>query len=155
MSALQTLMKTVSVDCKLNFEDNNDGTFKCLDLGDNIGSFAYHPDLQKDIVETSAAYKVQEKAKPNVVADAAVATPVAPTAAPVQVAKGPALKKINYRGTDYRYSYKLNPASGLPFGYIFYQINDLYGEAEPVGYTGVSKKGMPSGDISTAKPDWA
>jgi hypothetical protein len=69
--------------------------------------------------------------------------------------RGPALKKINYRGTDYRYSYKLNPASGLPFGYIFYQINDLYGEAEPVGYTGVSKKGLPQGDISVAKPEWA
>jgi ribA/ribD-fused uncharacterized protein len=158
MSALQTLMKTVSVDCKLNFEDNNDGTFKCLDLGDNIGSFAYHPDLQKDIVETSAAYKVQEKAKPNVLTAAATAAAAVPSAAvpsAAQLPKGPALKKINYRGTDYRYSYKLNPATGLPFGYIFYQINDLYGEAEPVGYTGVSKKGMPSGDIFTAKPEWA
>ena len=162
MSALQTLMKTVSVDCKLNFEDNNDGSFKCLDLGDNIGSFAYHPDLQKDIVETSAAFKVQGiAAGPKVVAEAgpAVEVSAAPVAAPVaavpQVQKGPALKKINYRGTDYRYSYKLNPATGLPFGYIFYQINDLYGEAEPVGYTGVSKKGLPQGDIFIAKPEWA
>ena len=189
MSALQTLMKTVSVDCKLNFEDNNDGSFKCLDLGDNIGSFAYHPDLQKDIVETSAAFKVQGTAAgpkvqgtaagpkvqgtaagpkvqgtaagPKVVAEAgpAVEVSAAPVAAPVaavpQVQKGPALKKINYRGTDYRYSYKLNPATGLPFGYIFYQINDLYGEAEPVGYTGVSKKGLPQGDIFIAKPEWA
>lgn len=162
MSALQTLMKTVSVDCKLNFEDNNDGSFKCLDLGDNIGSFAYHPDLQKDIVETSAAFKVQEKPVAPKAAAAKASEPVAavvasgPVAAPVAAAqKGPALKKINYRGTDYRYSYKLNPATGLPFGYIFFEINDLYGEAEPVGYTGVSKKGMPSGDIFTAKPDWA
>jgi hypothetical protein len=183
MSALQTLMKTVSVDCKLNFEDNNDGSFKCLDLGDNIGSFAYHPDLQKDIVETSAAFKVQGTAAgPKVQGTAAgpkvqdkVAAPkvqeaevaagpaggagsAAAVAAPVPVPvvpKGPALKKINYRGTEYRYSYKLNAATGLPFGYIFYQINDLSGEGEPVGYTGVSKKGLPSGDISTTKPEWA
>ena len=167
MSALQTLMKTVSVDCKLNFEDNNDGSFKCLDLGDNIGSFAYHPDLQKDIVETSAAFKVQGTAAGPKVQEAAVAAGPAggagsAAAAPVAVAapvplvpKGPALKKINYRGTEYRYSYKLNAATGLPFGYIFYQINDLSGEGEPVGYTGVSKKGLPSGDIFTAKPEWA
>lgn len=164
MSALQTLMKTVSVDCKLNFEDNNDGSFKCLDLGDNIGSFAYHPDLQKDIVETSAAFKVAgpKVAGPNVQSKALPAGPIGgsgveaapPPPAPIAL-KGPALKKINYRGTDYRYSYKLNPATGLPFGYIFYQINDLYGEAEPVGYTGVSKKGLPQGDISVAKPEWA
>jgi ribA/ribD-fused uncharacterized protein len=163
MSALQTLMKTVSVDCKLNFEDNNDGSFKCLDLGDNIGSFAYHPDLQKDIVETSAAFKVQGTAAgPKVAgpkvqeAGGAGSAAAVAVAAPVPlVPKGPALKKINYRGTEYRYSYKLNVATGLPFGYIFYQINDLSGEGEPVGYTGVSKKGLPSGDIFTAKPEWA
>jgi hypothetical protein len=163
MSALQTLMKTVSVDCKLNFEDNNDGSFKCLDLGDNIGSFAYHPDLQKDIVETSAAFKVQGTAAgPKVAgpkvqeAGGAGSAAAVAVAAPVPlVPKGPALKKINYRGTEYRYSYKLNVATGLPFGYIFYQINDLSGEGEPVGYTGVSKKGLPSGDIFTEKPEWA
>ena len=158
MSALQTLMKTVSVDCKLNFEDNNDGSFKCLDLGDNIGSFAYHPDLQKDIVETSAAFKVQEKVAAPKVQEATVAAPVAaPVTAPVaEVAKGPRLKIIkDYRGSDYRYSFKLNPATGIPYGYTFFPINDEYGEGEPVGYTKVSKKGLPLGEISPEKPEWA
>jgi hypothetical protein len=172
MSALQTLMKTVSVDCKLNFEDNNDGSFKCLDLGDNIGSFAYHPDLQKDIVETSAAFKVQEKVVAPKVQEAAVAPKVqeaavapkvqeaavaAPVAAPVpQAEKGPRLKIIkDYRGSDYRYSFKLNPATGIPYGYTFFPITDEYGEGEPVGYTKVSKKGLPLGEISPVKPEWA
>ena len=157
MSALQTLMKTVSVDCKLNFEDNNDGSFKCLDLGDNIGSFAYHPDLQKDIVETSAAFKVQTKIMPMAV-EPKVQAPVPSSevaAAAAQKPLAPALKKIIYRGTDYRYTYKLNPATGLPFGYIFFPINDLSGEGEPVGYTGVSKKGLPQGEIIPTKPEWA
>jgi ribA/ribD-fused uncharacterized protein len=163
MSALQTLMKTVSVDCKLNFEDNNDGSFKCMDLGDNIGSFAYHPDLQKDIVETSAAFKVQEKAAPKVQesvgpaggAGAAVAA-AAPAAPAAPAARGPRLQIIKgYRGADYRYNYKLNPATGIPYGYTFYPINDEYGEGEPVGYTKVSKKGLPLGEISPEKPEWA
>ena len=59
INSLQTLMKTVAVDCMLNYEDNKDGTFKCLNLGDSIGSFAYHPDLQKDIQETEAAFRVK------------------------------------------------------------------------------------------------
>ena len=165
MSALQTLMKTVSVDCKLNFEDNKDGSFQCLDLGDNIGSFAYHPDLQKDIVETEAAFKVAPKAAVVAAVEAASAAPSAaapqvpqaPSAAQQapQVPKGPALKKLAYRGTEYRYTYKLNPATSLPFGYIFYPIDDITGAGEPVGYVNVSKKGLPSGDISTEKPAWA
>jgi hypothetical protein len=158
-------MKTVSVDCKLNFEDNNDGTFKCLDLGDNIGSFAYHPDLQKDIMETSAAFgTVKGKvAAPVAAAEAPEAAgPAGGAGAEVaaapqvpQVPRGPHLKIIKgYRGADYRYTYKLNPATGIPFGYIFYPINDEFGEGEPVGYTKVSKKGLPQGEISPEKPEW-
>jgi ribA/ribD-fused uncharacterized protein len=44
IGSLQTLMKTVAVDCELNYVDNNDGSFRCLNLGDSIGDFAYHPD---------------------------------------------------------------------------------------------------------------
>jgi ribA/ribD-fused uncharacterized protein len=57
LTSLQTLMKSVAVDCELNYVDNNDGSFRCLNLGDSIGDFAYHPDLQKDIAETEAKFK--------------------------------------------------------------------------------------------------
>jgi ribA/ribD-fused uncharacterized protein len=59
IGALQSIMKSVSVDCELNQIDN--GTdISCLSMGDSIGSFAYHPDLQKDIKETEAKYKVSK-----------------------------------------------------------------------------------------------
>jgi hypothetical protein len=54
-------MKSVAVDCRLNFKDNNDGTFRCMALGDSIGDFAYHPNLQKDIQETEARFKIQPR----------------------------------------------------------------------------------------------
>jgi hypothetical protein len=40
-------------------------------------------------------------------------------------------------------------------GYTFFPITDEYGEGEPVGYTKVSKKGLPLGEISPVKPEWA
>jgi len=87
INSLQTLMKTVAVDCTLNYEDNKDGTFKCLNLGDSVGSFAYHPDLQKDIQETEAAFKVKGAAAPL-----ALAAPV-PVPRPLAVVK-PSVKPL-------------------------------------------------------------
>lgn len=59
IGALQNIMKSVSVDCELNQIDNG-SEIACLSMGDSIGSFAYHPDLQKDIKETEAKYKVSK-----------------------------------------------------------------------------------------------
>jgi ribA/ribD-fused uncharacterized protein len=80
IGSLQTLMKTVAVDCQLNFADNNDGTFRCLALGNSVDDFAYNPDLQRDITETEAKFKVE----------APVAAPIAPpVAAPISVMAPP------------------------------------------------------------------
>jgi ribA/ribD-fused uncharacterized protein len=61
IGGLQNIMKSVSVDCELNQIDNG-GDISCLSMGDSIGSFAYHPDLQKDIKETEAKYRVSKVA---------------------------------------------------------------------------------------------
>jgi ribA/ribD-fused uncharacterized protein len=103
ITSLQTLMKSVAVDCELNYVDNNDGSFRCLNLGDSIGDFAYHPDLQKDIAETEAKFKRPAPAAPAAPAPAAPAAPVAePAAKPNAVAEqavlpepeGPAVSQI-------------------------------------------------------------
>ena len=60
ISSLQNLMKSAAVDCELNFEENNDGTFRCFALNNSIGSFAYHPDLQQDIEETRGRYMLKK-----------------------------------------------------------------------------------------------
>jgi hypothetical protein len=84
IGSLQTLMKTVAVDCQLNFADNNDGTFRCLALGNSVDDFAYNPDLQRDITETEAKFKVQGEVP---LAAPVVARPLAiePVAAPVPI----------------------------------------------------------------------
>lgn len=93
IGALQNIMKSVAVDCEMNFADNNDGTYRCLNLGDSVGDFAFHPDLQQDIEETEARFKKRpaagaaEAAPPPAVA-AAVMVPLAPppAAAPLALA---------------------------------------------------------------------
>jgi hypothetical protein len=135
LNSLQTLMKSVAVDCQLNFQDNNDGTFRCMALGDSIGDFAYHPDLQKDIQETEARFKV------------APSVPVVPV---VPVVPGP--KKILYKGKGYYYKLHTN-TKGEPLGYIFYNKEDP-GLTSPIGYVlaNVSNK-MPTGEILPVPAD--
>jgi ribA/ribD-fused uncharacterized protein len=85
LSALTAAMKSVAVDCELNFADNNDGSFRCLDLGESVGDFAYHPDLAEDIKETEARFR---KVKPAAAATgkAAGAGAFAPPVAEVALA---------------------------------------------------------------------
>jgi hypothetical protein len=129
LNSLQTLMKTVAVDCQLNFSDNNDGTFRCMSLGDSIGDFAYHPDLQKDIQETEARFKV------------------AP-AAPVEVAQAAPvkLKRLRFKKTNYYYTTKMSP-DGNVLGYLLYSMEDPELK-NPVGYVLPDPETLlPTGDI--------
>jgi hypothetical protein len=155
IGALQTLMKTVSVDCSLNFKDNNDGTFRCLSLGDSIGDFAYHPDLNKDIKETEARFKTEAPGLPLTVAPVAPPAAIAATiegtaasmAAPIPVAAPikPKPKKITYRKKDYYYKVNFDTAK-KPLGYLFFAIEDP-DLISPVGYVQADPKGLPKGDI--------
>ena len=113
MTSLQSLMKSVAVDCRMNFHDNNDGSFKCLDIGDSIGDFAYHPDLQKDIQETEARFKLQ------------------PQAPPAQLA-GPKPRTMSHEGTTYFYKLHIDEAE-QPVGYFLYSTDDPLLE-KPIGY---------------------
>ena len=132
IGSLQTLMKTVSVDCQLNFQDNNDGTYRCLSLGDSIGDFAYHPNLQEDIQETEAKFKL-DTVKPTAPITEAVTAPVA------EAVTGPAaeiptkLKRVIYKKKTYYYKIKLNP-DGTPLGYTLYGESDPFGLQGPLGF---------------------
>lgn len=49
---IQKLMKTGAVDCELNFNENQDGTFSCIKFEEKLGEggdFLYHPSLKEDI----------------------------------------------------------------------------------------------------------
>jgi ribA/ribD-fused uncharacterized protein len=148
IGSLQTLMKTVSIDCKMNFEDNKDGSYRCLSLGDSIGDFAYHPILEKDIKETEARFGKRTAVAPVAAPGAAEMPQVELTAAPeaLPVApERPAIKKLTYRKNNYRYTIKMK-GDGLPEGYVLYDINDVYGD-KPIGFIKANEKGLPQGDI--------
>jgi ribA/ribD-fused uncharacterized protein len=135
IGSLQTLMKTVAVDCQLNFPDNNDGSFRCMSLGDSVNDFAYHPDLQKDIQETEARFRVQP---PPIVPVAPIVTTTGPPK--------PKPKRIVYRKKEYYYQVKIG-ADGKPAGYLFFEMTDPDNE-KPVGFVvadPITK--MPKGDI--------
>ena len=133
ISSLQTLMKSVAVDCQLNYQDNNDGTFRCMSLGDSIGDFAYHPNLQKDIQETEARFKVQP-----------TLAPPPPLVTEVQVPKP---KRIMYKKKMYFYKVILDPTNN-PQGYLFYNTDDLT-LSNPIGFVKANpdNKYAPTGDI--------
>lgn len=64
ITKLETVMKSAAVDCELNYNQNKDGTFKCLTLEGKVGDFLYHPDLQTDIRESASKFvKTTEKKK--------------------------------------------------------------------------------------------
>lgn len=61
LNSLESAMKSAAIDCELNIEQNRDGSFKCLPLKGKVGDFLYHPDLETDIRESAAMYKIEEK----------------------------------------------------------------------------------------------
>jgi hypothetical protein len=51
---IQKLMKTGAVDCELNYNENQDGTFSCIKFEEKLGEggdFLYHPNLKEDITK--------------------------------------------------------------------------------------------------------
>jgi hypothetical protein len=53
---IQKLMKTGAVDCDLNFNENQDGTFACIKFEEKLGEggdFLYHPNLKEDATRWS------------------------------------------------------------------------------------------------------
>ena len=144
LTSLQNVMKSVAVDCEMNLPDNYDGSYKCAALDGNIGDFAYHPDLQKDIQETEARFK---KAAPMA---APLAVPMAvPLAAPLsalEAAPKPKAKKVEYRKQMYYYKEKLDDERKI-LGYLFYNIDDPELNT-PIGFVKPHPvSGMPKGDI--------
>jgi hypothetical protein len=68
---IQNLMKTSAVDCEINRYENEEDGLGCITIPGNPEQYAYHPNLQKDIAETSTRFKEQDFAQPLAAAPAA------------------------------------------------------------------------------------
>lgn len=69
---LERIMKSAAVDCQINYNENQDGTYTCALFG-KTGGFLYNPDLMLDIAETTELFG-EGAAQPVVASQAPVAT---------------------------------------------------------------------------------
>ena len=58
---LENTMKSAAIDCEINYAENKDGTFKCYPLKGSVGDFLYHPDIEKDILESASMFELTEQ----------------------------------------------------------------------------------------------
>lgn len=61
LGSLQNLMKSVAVDCRLNKEDNKSDAITCFELPGLIKDYAYHPDLESDILESKGKFRIKQQ----------------------------------------------------------------------------------------------
>jgi len=53
IESLECILKSAAVDCEISYEQNKDGTFRCLPLKGKVGDFVYKPNLEQDILDAS------------------------------------------------------------------------------------------------------
>ena len=122
---IQDLMKTSAVDCQLNYYENSDDNLGCIVIEGTPEQYAFHPDLGKDISETSTKYKdvapVGASGSSVGKASAAVKVNAAAAKADSAAAKADAAKANSYieikafrdNGVDYMAVPVQEPGGGL------------------------------------------
>jgi hypothetical protein len=111
LQSIQELMKTSAVDCQLNLYENSDDGLGCIVIPGTPEQYAFHPDLKKDIAETSTRFSgdIQASSSPGGEKASGLATQVAPTStqvaptAPTAFAAVPKPKDTN-TGTTFTYN---------------------------------------------------
>jgi hypothetical protein len=68
---IQDLMKTNAVDCKINIYENGDDGLGCITLPGTPQQYAIHPNMKKDIAETSTQFPDEVEMVDSSAADAA------------------------------------------------------------------------------------
>jgi len=108
LQSIQELMKTSAVDCQLNLYENSDDGLGCIVIPGTPEQYAFHPDLKKDIAETSTRFSGDIQASsPGVEKAPGLATaPAALAALPTQVASAAPAKvqKDTNTGTTFTYN---------------------------------------------------
>jgi len=128
-NALENIMKSSAVDCKLFSKENMDGTYNCLSLDGAVGDFMYNPDIDIDIRESASKF-AEEKVAP--------ARPAAPKA-PVDYIR----KKLGKAADAPIYRLKKVLTDGVVTSFNLYEDKD---NGELVGTAG-AKDGNPGPPI--------
>ena len=166
---IQDLMKTNAVDCKINIYENEDDGLGCITLPGTPQQYAFHPDLKKDIAETSTRFPdsslVKETAGTATVLgedDAlaaftaalalapalATAAPTAAAALPLKPRVIPTIKAstIRYEGKLYLAVPVLQKGQLTPLMYDLYDRGDIK-MTRKVGVSLADSDGRPTLDV--------
>ena len=118
LQSIQELMKTSAVDCQLNLYENSDDGLGCIVIPGTPEQYAFHPDLKKDIAETSTRFSgdIQASSSPG---DASkgpglATAPAALAALPTQVASNPLAKVQKNTNTGTTFTYNKVGYIGVP-----------------------------------------
>jgi hypothetical protein len=150
---IQDLMKTSAVDCQINQYENEEDGLGCISIAGNTSQYAYHPNIVKDIAETSTTFKETEPATSFAPATAAPNDPAAPAAAPA-TSFAPTLAKpnnlisyeIRVNKVDYLAIAKLEKGQSQPLQYDIYARGDIH-RIKKLGITLADNNGFPTANI--------
>jgi hypothetical protein len=170
---IQNLMKTNAVDCQINAYENEDEGLGCIILPGNPSQYAFHPDLKKDIAETSTklpdaavegmaqkgeaafAPAAEEQLAPELRGeqDAAAAPPPRPAPAAatmpaVQVKAKPVIRafEIFVDKTPYLAVPVIPKGQVLPLSFDLYARGDIR-RTRKIGTTLADAEGNPTSDV--------
>ena len=168
LQSIQDLMKTSAVDCKINIYENDEEGLGCITLPGTPQQYAFHPNLKKDIAETSTRFPegsvVAETAGPGaplaldlglegvdavgapVEVGAVVAAPVAVVAAQAQPKKMIQAREIFVDKVPYLAIPKLERGQTVPLVYDVYARGDLK-RTRKIGVTLANSDGNPSSEV--------
>jgi hypothetical protein len=167
---IQDLMKTNAVDCQINQYENEEEGLACITLPGTPQQYAFHPNLMKDIAETSTKFRdadlkpVATPLSADVDADAVArqgqaqaqeqkqATPL--TQAPVakqlqpQVQPKPSIRayEIIVNKVPYLAVPVLPKGQSIPFIFDLYSRGDIR-RTKKIGVSIADSKGNPTSDI--------
>lgn len=157
LSAIQDVLKSSAVDCQINQYENEDEGLPCAVLPGTVEQFAFHPELAKDIAETSTKFREGALETPLVAAGAAAADvgaaaaggprPLAAPGAAAAAAKATIkARRITVAGTTYLAVPVLRAGQLVPLEYDIYAGGDLY-RTKRLGSAAANERGEPTGDI--------
>lgn len=112
LQSIQELMKTSAVDCQLNLYENSDDGLGCIVIPGTPEQYAFHPDLKKDIAETSTRFSSDILATSS--SPEELALPSAVAALPTAVAPLAALPKPKDTNTGTTFTYNKVGYIGVP-----------------------------------------
>ena len=153
---IQDLMKTSAVDCQINQYENEEDGLGCISIAGNTSQYAYHPNIVKDIAETSTTFKETVAAGPAPAPAPAASFAAVAAAGPTSfaaVAAAPLAKpsnlisyEIRVNKVDYLAIAKLEKGQSQPLQYDIYARGDIH-RIKKLGITLADDTGLPTANI--------